>query len=110
MTTRRDVLGRGCLWSSLAALYILLGMKLFVAFREGLWLAWPLGNFLPDAMVRWVFALPRPTVRAVLAWLLGQDVLYYVAGVCLALWCLNLWGGTSSAESPDRSPADGPSA
>ncbi|EHJ46555.1 hypothetical protein DFW101_0538 [Solidesulfovibrio carbinoliphilus subsp. oakridgensis] len=104
MTTRRDVLGRGCLWASLAALYILLGMKLFVAIREGLWLDWPLGNFVPDAVVRWVFVRPDAAARTVLAWLLGQDVLYYVAAVALALWGMTLLGGASGAGNSDPSP------
>lgn len=104
MTTRRDVLGRGCLWVSLAALYLLLGMKLFVAFREGLWLDWPLGDFLPDALVRWVFALPDATLRQALAWVLNQDVVYHAAGISLILWIATLFGGSSPAESRDQSP------
>jgi len=104
MTTRRDVLGRGCLWVSLAALYFLLGMKLFVAFREGLWLDWPLGDFLPDAVVRWVFALPDATVRQALAWVLNQDVVYHAAAVSLVLWMMTLLSGSSADESRDHSP------
>jgi hypothetical protein len=104
MATRRNVLGRGCLLASLAALYILLGMKLFVALREGLWLDWPLGNFVPDAVVRWVFARPDAAVRTALAWLLGRDVLYYVAAVTLALWGMALAGGPSDADNAAPSP------
>lgn len=103
MTTRRNVLGRGCLWVSLAALYILLGMKLYVAVREGVWLDWPLGDFVPDAVVRWVFARPDAAIRAVLVWSLGRDVLYYAAGAALVLWGLSFWGG-ASADDSDSSP------
>ncbi len=108
MTTRRDLLGRGCLWCSLAALYSLIGMKAYVAWREGLWLDWPLGNYLPDAAVRWVFSLPDGAFRGVLAWLLRQDVIYHAAAVALLIWLLGLIGGPSAGKGGDRFPGDDP--
>lgn len=111
MTTRRDLLGRGCFYCSLAALYCLLGMKVYVAWREGLWLDWPLGEYLPDALVRAVFSLPDGRIREALTWLLRQDVLYHVAAITLLLWLLAPSGkpgrgpggdGLSGDEAPDR--------
>lgn len=98
MTTRRDVLGRGCLWVSLAALYTLLGMKIFVALRDGLWLDWPLGEFMPDAVVRWVFRLPAGGVRTALVWGMSQDVVYYVASVTCLVWLLPFIGSSSARD------------
>jgi hypothetical protein len=95
MKTRRDALGRVCLLASFGALYLLLGMKAYVAWREGLWLDWPLGDYLPDAVVHWVFAFPDSPTRSTLEWLMGRDVLYYAAAVSLVLWLLNLSGGSS---------------
>lgn len=102
MKTRGDAFGRGCLWASLTALYGLLGMRVFVAWRDGLWLDWPLGDSLPDAVVRWVFAVTDETVRSVLAWLLRQDVLYFAAAVSLVLWVLTLSGESSCAADSDH--------
>ncbi|UJX40693.1 hypothetical protein K9F62_18670 [Desulfovibrio sp. JY] len=96
MTTRSDVLGRGCLWVSLAALYTLCGMKLFVAWRDGLWLDWPLGDYLPDAVVRWVFRLPEGAPRTALVWVMGQDVVYQAAAVTCCIWLLTLFGKSSA--------------
>ena len=93
-----DTFGRGCLWVSLAALYGLLAMRLFVAWREGLWLEWPLGDFVPDVVVRWVFALEPPGLQDAASWLLGRDVLYWVAAVCLILWLLIGSGQTGPAD------------
>lgn len=98
-----DAFGRGCLWVSLAALYGLLAMRLFVAWREGLWLEWPLGDFLPDTAVRLVFSLDNDTLRQMLGWLLARDVLYWAAGVCLLLWLLITPGGASPAGGQDES-------
>lgn len=92
-----DAFGRGCLWVSLAALYGLLAMRLFVAWREGLWLEWPLGDFVPDALVRRVFALEQPGLRDAAIWLLGLDVLYWVAAGCLLQWLLT---GTGEVPGP----------
>ncbi len=100
MEIRSQALGRVCLWISLAALYILLGLKVFVALREGLWLDWPLGDFLPDVLVRWVFSLESPPVRSVLAWVLSRDVLHGAAALSLVLWLLTL-SGNASAPSAD---------
>jgi len=97
MKTRGDAFGRGCLWASLAALYGLLGMRVFAAWRERVWPLWPLGDCLPDPVVRWIFSLPWPPVRAALAWVLGQDVLYVAAAVSLLLWLLALGDGSASA-------------
>lgn len=103
MTTRRDLIGRGCLWCSLAALYTLLGMKAYVAWRDGVWLDWPLGNALPDALVRWVFSLPDGPFRAVLEWLMRQDVIYHAAAVTLLIWLLGLVAGSPEDKGDDPS-------
>lgn len=103
MTTRRDLFGRGCLWISLAALYTLCGMKLFVALRDGVWLYWPLGDYLPDAVVRAVFALPEGGVRRMLTWLMRQDVMYHAAAVSLLLWLLTLSGSGGKDDGSDSS-------
>ena len=92
-----DAFGRGCLWVSLAALYGLLAMRLYVVWREGLWLEWPLGDVVPDAVVRRVFALEAAGLRDAAVWLLGRDVLYWVAAVCLFLWLLTGPDGSSRA-------------
>ncbi len=96
MMNRRDALGRTCLWVSLGALYALLGMKVFVAWREGVWLDWPLGDHVPDEVVRRAFAAPAGPVRSALVWVLGQDVLYLAAAVSLVLWLLSLSGAPDS--------------
>ena len=101
MTIRRDVLGRGCLWASLAALYTLLGMKIFVALRDGLWLEWPLGTFMPDAVVRWVFHLPMGAARTALVWGMSRDVIYYVAGVTCLVWLLPFIGSSSARDDAE---------
>jgi hypothetical protein len=101
MKSQRDAFGRGCLLASLVALYVLLGMKAFVVWREGLWLDWPLGDYLPDGLVRWVFALPDSQVRSVAAWLLGQDVLYHAAAISLVLW-LCAFSGESPGVDDDK--------
>ncbi|MHC1789038.1 hypothetical protein [Solidesulfovibrio sp.] len=98
-----DRFGRGCLWVSLAALYGLLAMRLFVVWREGLWLEWPLGDFLPDHVVRLVFSLGNDLLLHVAVWLLARDVLYWVAAVCLLLWLLIAPGGPSPAAGQDES-------
>lgn len=105
MTTRRDLFGRGCLWISLAALYTLCGMKLFVALRDGVWLYWPLGDILPDAVVRAVFVLPEGGIRQMLTWLMRQDAMYYAAAVTLLLWLFTLFGSGGKGEGGD-SPGD----
>ncbi|WP_428569062.1 MAG: hypothetical protein ACP59X_10470 [Solidesulfovibrio sp. DCME] len=111
MATRRDLVGRGCFYCSLAALYCLLGMKVFVAWRDGLWLDWPLGDVLPNAVVRALFALPDGRLRDILTWLSRQDVIYHVAAIALVLWLLHLAAmagrggggdGFSGGEPPDR--------
>jgi len=104
MKTRGDVFGRGCLWVSLTAVYGLLGMRVFVAWQEGLWLDWPLGDYLPDSVVRWVFALPNASTRAVLVWILGRDVLYHAAVLSLLLWLVTLRGGSQSVGKDGHSP------
>ena len=104
MKTRGDAFGRGCLLVSLTALYGLLGMRLFVAWREGLWLVWPLGDYLPDSVVRWVFSLSQPAVRAALAWAMGQDVLYVAAVVSLLLWLLAVVRPSSETEDDGPPP------
>ena len=96
-----DTFGRGCLWLSLAALYGLLAMRLYVAWREGLWLEWPLGDFVPDAVVRRIFALEQPGLRDAASWLLGRDVLYWVAAGCLILWLLTGSGEAGPANDDD---------
>lgn len=96
-----DIFGRGCLWLSLAALYGLLAMRLYVAWREGLWLDWPLGDFASEAVVRRVFALENGSLRRVAVWLMEQDVLYYVAAVSLAVWLLIPAGKASPADAED---------
>ena len=103
MTTRRDVLGRICLWVSLAALYTLLGMKLFVALRDGIWLDWPLGEFLPDAVVRGVFRLRDGAVRDALVWVLAQDVVYHVAAVTCLVWLLTFAAASSAKDGEQAS-------
>ena len=98
-----DAFGRGCLWVSLAALYGLLAMRLFVVWRDGLWLYWPLGDFAPDVVVRRVFALADAEPRRIVVWLLRQDILYYVAAVCLAVWLLIPAGKAAPAGDKDES-------
>lgn len=93
-----DALGRGCLLVSLTALWAMLAMRLYVVWRDGMWLAWPLGDLLPDVLVRRLFALPDTGLRDALVWLLRQDALYWVAAVCLVLWLL---------AAPDRTPPGG---
>ncbi|MFP5258759.1 MAG: hypothetical protein ACLGQH_07025 [Acidobacteriota bacterium] len=97
-----DAFGRGCLWVSLATLYGLLAMRLYVAWREGLWLDWPLGDFVSDAVVRRVFALENAWLHRVAVWLLEQDVLYYAAVVSLAVWLLIPAGKASLADEEDE--------
>ena len=92
MGTRRNVFGRGCFLVGLAVLYCLLGMKLYIAWRDGLWPAWPLGDNLPDAVVRGVFSLEPSSVRSALIWLLSQDVLEVTAAFCLLVWLVSLFG------------------
>lgn len=96
-----DAFGRGCLWVSLAALYGLLAMRLFVVWRDGLWLEWPIGDFVSDAVVRRVFALDDAAPRRVVVWLLEQDVLYAAAAVCLAIWLLIPAGKAPPADEED---------
>lgn len=88
MKTRYNVFGQICLWASLAALYALLAMKLVVLWREGLWLDWPLGNYLPDAIVRWVFSLRYQPLRSGLVWALSRDVVYHAAAISFVIWLL----------------------
>ena len=97
-----DVFGRGCLWVSLAALYGLLAMRLFVVWRDGIWLAWPLGNFVPDALVRKIFALNDAGPRRIIVWFLEQDILYCVAAICLAIWWLIPAGSAAPADKQDE--------
>ena len=85
-----DAFGRGCLLVSLTALWALLAMRLYVVWRDGLWLVWPAGDFLPDPLVRQVFALENEGLRQTLVWLMAQDALYWVAAVCLLVWLLSL--------------------
>jgi hypothetical protein len=108
MATRRDLLGRGCFYCSLAALYCLLGMKVLVAWREGLWLDWPLGDYLPDAVVRALFALPDGRFREILTWLLRQDVIYHAAAIALLLWLLHLAAGAGRGNGGDGFPGGEP--
>ena len=101
MDTRRNSFGRGCFLVGLGVLYLLLGMKLYVSWREGVWQAWPLGDYLPDAVVRAVFSLGTASIRSALVWILSQDVVIVVAAVCLLLWLLGLFGneGDSGGDS-----------
>ena len=80
----------------------MLAMRLYVVWRDGMWLAWPLGDFLPDALVRRLFALPDAGPRDALVWLLGQDALYWVAAVCLVVWLLAAPGRTTPGGDDDE--------
>ena len=95
MKSRRDAFGRACWLVSLVALYALLGLKAYVFWREGLWPQWPLGEYVPDAVVRAAFSGADSPARAALAWLLGRDVLYFAAAASLVLWMLDFFGGSS---------------
>jgi hypothetical protein len=92
MRTRQGAFGRGCFLVGLAALYLLAGMKLFVAWRDGMWPDWPLGDFLPDVAVRGMFSPDASSVRSVVVWLLSRDIVEWAAAVCLVLWVLSLAG------------------
>jgi len=99
MKSRGDAIGRACWLASLGALYALLAMKAYVFWRDGFWPDWPLGEFVPDAVVRFAFAVSDSPVRAALAWLLRGDVLYHAATVSLVLWLLNYSGESSGGGS-----------
>ena len=79
-------------------------MKLYLAWRDGLWSNWPLGDFLPDAAVRAVFATQEPILRTVLVWSLSRDVVEWAAAVCLVLWLLNL-SGNAGGDDDDNGEA-----
>jgi hypothetical protein len=67
------------------------------------WLDCPLGNALPDALVRWVFSLPDGSFRAVLEWLMRRDVIYHAAAVTLLIWLLGLVAGSPEDKGDDPS-------
>jgi hypothetical protein len=92
MKTRTNAFGRGCFFIGLLPLYFLVGLKAFLAWRDGVWPHWPLGEYLPDPVVRAVFSPETESVRAVVVWLLSRDVVECAAAVCLVLWLLNLVG------------------
>lgn len=92
MRTRQSAFGRACFLLGLAALYLLAGMKLYLAWRDGLWPDWPLGDYLPDAVVRAVFATPDSALRTGLVWLLSRDLVEWAAAACLVLWVIALSG------------------
>lgn len=102
MGTRHNAFGRGCFLVGLAVLYLLLGIKLFFVWRDGLWPGWPLGDFMPDPVVRAVFAIAVQPVRSVMVWVLSRDVVSVVAAVCLVLWLLDL-PGDAEADDEGRS-------
>jgi len=104
METRRNTFGRGCFLVGLAVLYLLLGMKIHIAWRDGLWPSWPLGDYLPDAVVRGVFAVEPLSVRSALVWLLSRDILGVVAAICLLVWALGLFGNEGG--SADGRPGE----
>lgn len=104
MRTRQNAFGRACFLLGLAALYILAGMKLYLAWRDDLWPNWPLGDYLPDAVVRAVFTIREPTLRSGLVWLLSQDVVAWAAGVCLVLWGLALSGNAGGGGDDTKKP------
>lgn len=105
MKTRQGTWGRACFWVGLVALYALAGMKCWLAWRDGLWPDWPLGDVVPDAAVRWIFSLDAAGVRVVLVWLLARDVLEWAAAVCLVLWLLTLPGAAGRDGTDHRGDA-----
>jgi len=92
MKTRTSAFGRGCFFVGLVALYSLVGMKVYLAWRDGVWPRWPVGEYLPDMAVRTVFSPETESVRQVMVWLLSRDVVECAAVVCLVLWLLQLGG------------------
>lgn len=92
MRTRQGAFGRACFLVGLAALYLLAGMKLYVAWRDRLWPQWPLGDFLPNGVVLGLFSPSAASVRSVLVWLLSRDLVEWAAAACLVLWLLTLPG------------------
>ena len=103
METRHQTFGRTCFLVGLAILYLLVGTKLYIAWRDSMWPSWPLGDYLPDALVRAVFATSVPSAKAVLVWILSRDLVVVVAAVCLVLWLLDLLGngGNPGDDHPD---------
>lgn len=97
-----DALGRGCLLVSLTALWAMLAMRLYVVWRDGMWLAWPMGDVLPDALVRRIFTWPDGGPRDALVWLLRQDALYWVAAVCFVLWLIAAPGRSAPGGDDDE--------
>jgi hypothetical protein len=104
MKTRANAFGRGCFFVGLAALYFLVGMKAYLAWRDGIWPRWPLGEYLPDGVVRTVFSPETESIRTIVVWLLSRDVVECAAAVCLVLWLLQLVGNGRTGE-PDREDA-----
>jgi hypothetical protein len=102
MKTRQGLFGRACLLVGLLALYLLAGMKVYLAWRDGMWPDWPLGDHVPDALVHWVFSLGAAPVRAALVWLLSRDVVEWAAAACLVLWLLTLFGNASVRSADQR--------
>lgn len=98
MKTRANAFGRGCFFIGLAALYALVGMKAYLAWSDGVWPRWPLGEYLPDVVVRTVFSPEIESARAVVVWLLSRDVVECAAAVCLVLWMLQLIGNGREGE------------
>ena len=93
METRLRTFGRGCFFVGLIALYGLVAMKVYLAWRDGMWPLWPLGECLPEGLVRIAFSPPAEPVRDVVVWLLSRDVVEWAAAACLGLWLLGLGGG-----------------
>ena len=91
MKSRRNFFGRSCFFVGLAVLYALVGMKVHIAWRDGLWPVWRLGDTVPDAVVRAVFSLEAAPVRSALVWLLSRDVVGVVAAICLIVLVLDLF-------------------
>lgn len=79
-------------------------MKLYIAWRDGLWPAWPVGDTLPDAVVRGLFSVEPPSLRSVLIWLLSRDVMVVAAAVCLVVWLLGFW--SDGGDGPDDRPGE----
>ncbi len=102
MKTRTNAFGRGCFFVSLFALYFLVGLKAFLAWRDGGWPDWPLGGSLPDAVVRMIFSPETKSVRHVIIWLLSRDVVEWAAAICLVLWLLNLVGNDRGGRSDTK--------
>lgn len=99
METRLHPFGRWCFFLGLFALYGLAAMKVYLAWRDGMWPRWPLGDWLPEGVVRTVFAAATGPVREIAVWLLSRDIVEWAAAACLGLWLLNLAGGRPAGDS-----------